>query len=121
MMPGTSHQVFEMLMDSKQHAAFTGEEASISRNIGGSFTTFGGWAQGKNVELVADKKIVQTWRADDWPADHFSTITIKLIQAPKGTKVLFAQIDVPANKAEDIAQGWREYYWVPMKRALLAG
>ncbi|MBI2984881.1 MAG: SRPBCC domain-containing protein [Candidatus Kerfeldbacteria bacterium] len=118
MMPGTPHEVFELWMDSTKHAAFTGGEAKISRQVGGSFTVFDGWATGKNVKLVPDTTIVQTWRADDWPAGHFSTITVSLIKAPNGTKFLFTQTDVPASKAKDIAQGWRDYYWAPLKAAL---
>ncbi|MBI4092987.1 MAG: SRPBCC domain-containing protein [Candidatus Kerfeldbacteria bacterium] len=118
MLPGTPHQVYEMFMDSKQHAAFTGGEALISQKVGSAFSTFDGWASGKNIELIPDKKIVQTWRADDWPAGHYSTLTIKLLKAPKGTKLLFTQIDVPAQHAKSIAQGWKDYYWEPMKLVL---
>ena len=118
-MPGTPHQVFELLMDEKKHAAFTGGEAKMSRQVGGSFVTFDGWASGKNVELVPDKKIVQTWRGDDWPPGHFSTVTFQLVKAPKGTKLLFTQADVPLSVAKDIAKGWREYYWTPMKEFLV--
>lgn len=118
MIPGTPHQVFELWMDSTKHAAMTGGEAQISRQVGGTFQTFDGWASGKNLELVKDKKIVQTWRGDDWPAGHFSTLTVQLIKAPTGTKLLFTQVDVPADKAKDVAKGWREYYWVPMKKIL---
>lgn len=118
MLPGTPHQVYELLMDEKQHASFTGGETKISRKVGGDFTTFDGWASGKNVELVPDQKIVQTWRADDWPTGHYSTISIKLLKAPKGTKLLFTQTDVPAAYAKSIAQGWKDYYWEPMKQAL---
>ncbi len=120
MLPATPHQVYELLMDERQHAVFTGGEAKISREVGGEFTTFDGWASGKNIELVPDKKIVQTWRADDWPAGHYSTITIKLIKTPKGTKLLFTQTDVPANRAKSIARGWRDYYWQPMRLTLEA-
>lgn len=118
MLPGTPHDVFELLMDEKQHAEFTGGEAKVSRSVGGSFVTFDGWASGKNVELVKDKKIVQTWRADDWPDGHYSTITIQLIKAPKDTKLLFTQTDVPIMFGKDVAKGWKEYYWEPMKKAL---
>lgn len=118
MLPGTPAEVYSLLMDSKKHAALTGDEASISRNIGGSFSTFGGWAEGKNIELVPNKKIVQTWRAGDWPAGHYSTITLILIKAPNGTKLLFSQKNIPAQHAKSIAQGWRDYYWTPMKAAL---
>ena len=61
----TPHEVFEALMDSKKHSEFTGGKAKISRNVSGKFTAYDGYAEGTNLELVKDKKIVQTWRASD--------------------------------------------------------
>ncbi len=122
MMPGTPHQVFELLMDRKKHAAFTGETAAISRRVGGSFKVYGDWATGTNLEIIEDKKIVQKWRGADWPAGHFSVVTFKLLPAPGGkTKLLFTQTDVPARLAKEIAQGWRDFYWFPMKEFLTSG
>lgn len=59
------HDVYEALMDSKKHAKFTGGKASISREVGGKFSAFNGYAEGINLQLVPDKKIVQSWRASD--------------------------------------------------------
>ncbi len=118
MMPGSPHEVYELLMDEKQHETLTGDSADISRKVGGSFTTFGGWATGKNVELVKDRKIVQTWRGSDWPDGHYSTITVALKGTGSGTKLMFTQTGVPAPLASDVAKGWREYYWAPMKKLL---
>lgn len=118
MLPGTPHEVYELFMDSEKHAQFTGDEATISRKIGGTFSTFGSWASGKNIELVPDQKIVQTWRATDWPKGHYSTITILLAKAKGGTKLMFQQTDIPASKAKDIAQGWKDFYWSPLKLIL---
>lgn len=114
MLPAAPAEVYEVWMTSAKHAAFTGQEALISNQVGGKFTTFDGWASGTNVKLVPGKTIVQTWRADDWPAEAMSTITVQLLPAPKGTKLLFTQTDVPASKAKDVAKGWREYYWGPL-------
>ena len=36
----TPHVIYEMLMDSRKHARFTGERASISRKVGGKFTAY---------------------------------------------------------------------------------
>lgn len=120
MMPGTPHEVFELLMDSKKHAEFTGGEASIERKIGGAFNTFDGWATGTTIELIKDKKIVQKWRGSEWPTGHFSVATFTLLPAPGGnTKLLFSQTDVPTAFAKDIAKGWREFYWIPMKNLLV--
>ena len=57
------HDVYEALMDSKKHAAFTGGKASISRLVGGAIMAYDDYIAGKNVELVPDRKIVQDWRA----------------------------------------------------------
>ena len=59
------HEVYEALMDSRKHAAFTGGKAKISRAVGGKFSAYDNYIAGKNVDLVPDKKIVQDWRAVD--------------------------------------------------------
>jgi activator of HSP90 ATPase len=112
------HDVYEALMDSKKHARFTGGKAYVNREVGGKFSAFDGYAEGVNLELVPDKKIVQTWRAEDWPEGHFSKVTFLLGKAQGGTRLTFTQVGVPEEQYEDVSQGWRDYYWVPMKEML---
>ncbi len=112
------HAVYEALMDEKKHAAFTGGKAKISRKIGGKFTIYGGDIEGKNLELEPDQKIVQSWRYSDWPEGHYSRATFSLEATEKGTRLTFTQTDVPDDKYEDIKQGWKDYYWGPMKEML---
>ena len=80
---------------------------------------------GENVELVKGKKIVQKWRANDWPEGHFSDLTITFepedegrrpgrASGPEGTRLTLVQKNVPDEKADDIDEGWHEYYWKPM-------
>ncbi|MBI2831243.1 MAG: SRPBCC domain-containing protein [Chloroflexi bacterium] len=114
----TPHQVYEALMDSKKHSEFTGSQAKISRKAGGKFTVYEGDIEGINIELVPDKKIVQTWRYIDWPADHYSRVTFSLEEVETGTRLTFVQTDVPEEHYNDISEGWREYYWRPMKAML---
>jgi activator of HSP90 ATPase len=109
------HKIYEALMDSKKHTDFTGATAVISREIGGKFSTFDGWASGENVELIQDKKIVQTWRGSDWPEDHYSTIIFELKQKTKGILLDFTQTEIPANLYDDIRQGWTDWYWEKLK------
>ncbi len=114
----SAHDVYEALMDAKKHAVFTGGKATISRKVGGKFSVFDGYAEGKNVELIPDKKIVQTWRASDWPEGHYSRVTFMLEESDGKTKLTFTQSDVPDEQSADISQGWRDYYWKPMKELL---
>jgi activator of HSP90 ATPase len=109
------HDVYEALMDSKKHTEFTEAKAVISRSIGGKFTAFDDWASGTNVELVKDKKIVQTWRGADWPEGHYSTITFALKQKEKETMLDFTQTEIPEDLYDDVKQGWIDWYWNKLK------
>ena len=115
-------EIYDMLMDSRKHAKFTGAKAKISDKVGGSFTAWDGYIIGKNVELVPGKKIVQMWRSDEegWPKDHFSKITYHLTAGSKKgtTKLTFSQSGLPAKVVKSITSGWKEYYWEPMKEYL---
>ncbi len=105
-------------MDSRKHARFSGDTASISRKVGGKIMAYGGYITGMNVELVQDKKIVQTWRAADWPEGHESRVTFSFKPTEGGTRLTFTHTGVPDGQYESIKQGWIENYWVPMKAML---
>ena len=111
----TPHRVYEALMDSRQHARFTGEAARINRKVGGKIMAYGGYIIGKNVELAPDVKIVQTWHAADWPEGHQSRVTFSLKPIAGGTRLTFTHSGVPDEHYESIKQGWIENYWTPMK------
>ena len=112
------HDVYEALMDSKKHAAFTGAAADISREVGGKFTAWDGYITGTNLELVPDSKIVQDWRASDWPEGTASEVTFLLESAPEGARLTFTHKGIPADFCDDIIQGWQDYYWEPLKMML---
>ena len=112
------HEVYEALMDSRRHAKLTGEKARVSRKIGGKLMAYGGYIEGANLDLVPDKKIVQLWRGSDWPKGHYSKATFALRKVKGGTRLTFTQTGVPAQYYEDIKQGWRDFYWAPMKKML---
>ena len=110
------HEVYAALMDSKKHAAFTGAKARIDPRVGGAFSVWDGYATGMNVRLEKDKVIVQTWRTTEFAADvRDSKVTFRLSRTEEGTRLRFVHSGVPDELAEDIAQGWNEFYWTPMK------
>jgi activator of HSP90 ATPase len=114
----SAHDIYEALMDSEKHSQMTGEKARISREVGGKFTAYDGYASGENLELVPDKKIVQTWRASDWPKGHYSKMIIILNETRGTTDISFVQEDVPEEFYDDIYEGWFDYYWEPLKQML---
>ena len=116
LIPALPKQVYDALMNSKTHSEITGGTARISPKVGAKFTSFDGYAAGANLVLVPGKKIVQSWRAIDWPKGVESTLTISLAAVKGGTKLLFVQTGVPADQYESIRQGWIDYYWEPLRR-----
>lgn len=117
---GSAHELFEMLMDEKQHAALTDSKTRIDRNVGGTFSTYDGGITGKNLEVVPDKKIVQLWtiETEGWPAGHWSRVTFSFEEKGGKTKLSLAHADIPVAAFKDIQEGWKQYYWSPMKKQL---
>ena len=109
------HAVYEALMDSRQHAKFTGSPARMSRKVGGAISAFGDYISGTNLELVPDKKIVQAWHASEWPEGHLSKVTYRLTPVKGGTRLDFTHSGVPDRFFDDIKQGWIDNYWQPLR------
>jgi activator of HSP90 ATPase len=114
----SAHEIYEMLMDQQKHSEFTGAPAKISSEIGGEFSIMDGGLSGKTLDLIADKKIVQAWRAADWPEGHYSTAIFLMEESDGQTKLSFVQAGVPSDMFDSINDGWRTYYWEPIAKAL---
>jgi len=113
--PVPPHTVYEALMDSKKHARFTHSAARISRKVGGAIMAYDGYITGRNLELAPDSKIVQAWRAVDWPEGVLSTVTFELTSTSNGTRLDFTHTQLPEGSEQEFAQGWQENYWQPMQ------
>ena len=111
--------VYTLLADSKQHSAFTGRKAEISRKDGGRFSIDAGRISGVNVDLAPGKRIVQAWRRDDFPEGIFSMAAFTLARtADGGTELVLTHRGVPKHLLDDTEQEWREKYWTKLKEYL---
>ena len=116
----TPAEIYHLIMDQKKHADFTGSPAIIDSKVNGKFTVFDGYCHGYNIELVKDEKIVQAWHfaEEGWPDDHFSICSFRFKKEDNNTKLIFLQTGVPENSFKALSQGWKDYYWGPMKAYL---
>jgi uncharacterized protein YndB with AHSA1/START domain len=105
------HEVYEALMDSEKHTAFSGEKATISRQVGGAIEAGSGYITGVNLELVPDQRIVQAWRGSDFPEGVMSKVTFSLKAVEGGSRLTFTHSGVPDDLLDSIKDGWVEYYW----------
>jgi len=112
------HRVYEALLDEKQFASFTGAPAKINRTEGGALSLFGGAILARNVELVADKRIVQAWRDAEWAPGIHSVVKFELTPRGAGTHLVLDHTGFPAGQFSDLDSGWHEHYLEPMKKFL---
>jgi len=96
--------------------AFTRDQPKMDAKVGGEFSLFGGNITGFFDALDTNSKIVQRWRFRDWPADHYSTVTLSFSQEADTTKVTLKQTNIPAKDYEKTKSGWHTYYWESIKR-----
>ncbi|MCI4340473.1 MAG: SRPBCC domain-containing protein [Thermoplasmata archaeon] len=118
LVPADPDAVYQALMTTRGHEAFTGAKARISPKVGGTFMAWGGYIHGRNLELVPGRKIVQSWTPSDetWPAEYASKVTYRLAKVRGGTRISFTHSGVPVEHAGHLSKGWHESYWEPLRR-----
>lgn len=115
----TTKDLYDLYMNAKKHSAATGAPAKISAKEGSSFSVHNGYITGKNLQLLKNKLIVQTWRAKDWKKEDIDSTFIIALQT-KGKDVVLQAVhaNVPDNQAKGIDKGWHDFYWEPWKKYL---
>jgi activator of HSP90 ATPase len=109
-------EVYDAYLDSRRHSQFTGQKARMSRREGGQFTAGDEYITGVNVELVPDRRIVQAWRASEWPEGAHSILRLELSRRGKGSLLVVDHLGIPEEFREGVDDGWRQFYWEPMRR-----
>jgi activator of HSP90 ATPase len=110
--------VYRTLLDPEEHATFTGAAADLTPRPGGTFSHYDGSLEGIVVALEKDRRIVLAWRSNDWPKGHYSIADFHLAKSRGGTRLTFSQYGIPSADFADIRDGWRQYYWTPLKQYL---
>ena len=110
-------QVYEAYVDPKKHGEFTGSKATGKPVVGGKFTAWDEYIYGKFLELEPGKRVVQEWTSTDFPDGYSpSRLELTFCEVPKGTEIVMVHSNVPNEIADDAAEGWKEFYWEPMKK-----
>ncbi len=108
--------VYDAFVNAKKHSAFTGSKATIEAKVDGKFTAWDGYIFGKNLELEKGKRIVQEWVNTDWPEGYPpSRLELTFKKVKNGTEISMVHSDVPADQADELKEGWTEFYWKPIK------
>jgi activator of HSP90 ATPase len=110
-------KLYELFMDSEKHTSATGMPAKISRKVGGNWFAFGKMLLGKNLVLIPNRMIVQSWRSSEWKKKDPDSILVVTFEKSSGgaTKVNLVHVGVPEYDHAGVTEGWPKYYWEPWK------
>ncbi|KFX90993.1 hypothetical protein V490_06143 [Pseudogymnoascus sp. VKM F-3557] len=110
----TAAELYATFTDPARIAAFTRAQPKLfeGAKVGGKFEIFGGNVSGKYEALEEPRRIVQSWRLDQWPAGHFSTLELVFDQNDvDGVTVMRVEWKgVPVGQEEVTRRNWNEYY-----------
>jgi len=107
--------LYRALMSSRLHSRITASKAVIGTKAGSAFSVWDGAILGITLALAPNRRIVQAWRNEEWPADHYSIADFTFEPVSKGTRLVFSHYAIPASDLKGITAGWRAFYWTPMK------
>jgi activator of HSP90 ATPase len=111
-------QKVEALSAARKSMDIGSHPAVISREPGGTFSLFGDYIVGRQIELVPDQRIVQAWRVASWAPGVYSIARFEFAQQGSLTKLIFDHVAFPAGTAEHLAAGWHANYWEPLQKFL---
>ena len=114
--PASPKEVYDAYVDPKKHSEFTDAKATGKPIVGGKMTSWDGYIFGKYLQLEEGKCIVQEWTTTDWEDGYGpSKLELTLKAVPEGTELNMVHSNVPKEQADEIAGGWIEFYWNPLK------
>jgi uncharacterized protein YndB with AHSA1/START domain len=119
--PARPERIYAAWLSSDEHTAFTGDKAVVEPFVGGKHSAFDGYAVGQTVELQPGRRIVQTWRAEDFPlGSPDSRVEVTLEETVGGTMVTILHTDIPSGQGASYRDGWVKFYLEPLKGYFIA-
>jgi activator of HSP90 ATPase len=118
-------RVYRLLTDGGEFAASTEKPAKIETGDGGKFSIFGGYIEGRHIELVPGQRVVQAWRGIDWAPGSFSIVRFSVTPEGNGTRLVLDHDAYPEGKSpmypslhEHLSAKWPVFYFEPFAKYL---
>lgn len=112
----TSNDLFDIFVNPKKHSEIHGgAKAKISSRTGKRFSLLDGNLKGKNLLIVPNRMIVQTWRGNVWKKNDLDSILTLVFTDTKNG----AEIDLVHSFTPDqFIELWEQVYWQPIREYL---
>ncbi len=110
-------EVWRALTDPREIKEWSGANAYFIPQPGALYTLWDGNIGGKIVEAVPQRKLVQTWKPQDWTRTD-SVVTFTLAPTKEGTRVDLLHVNVEESDYDGTTEGWDIYYLGVIKKML---
>jgi activator of HSP90 ATPase len=112
----TAAELFDIFLDPEKHSSLHGGAATkISKTEGDTFSVLDGNLNGKNLLIVPNRMIVQSWRGNVWTEDDLDSIlTLVFNDTNRGASIIMVHACTP-NQFTEL---WKHVYWDPIKKYL---
>lgn len=119
--PTVSSRLYDMYLDQRAHAEFTGAAVTIEPRRGAPFSAFDGMLSGTMLYFEPKRLIVQTWRSANWPSEAIdSVLTLSFHDQGDTARIELVHVNVPDDDFAGVSEGWVNYYWKPWRDYLSA-
>src|SRR5579862_44598 len=106
----TPKELYDLYMNPKLHAAFTGGPVKISSKPNSKFEAFGKMLWGTTLAAVPGKLIVQRWRSMNFKlSDADSILIFHFSKDAKGGRIDMTHVNVPEQDHKGVTNGWKKY------------
>ena len=118
-LPAQPGRLYDMYLNPKLHAAFTGARVTIAAKSGARFEAFGGAISGTVLQVIPKRLIVQSWRSTNFgKRDGDSTLILRFLPNGKGGRIELTHVNVAERDFGGVSDGWAKYYFVPWRAYL---
>ncbi len=115
--PASPQQIYGAWLDGAKHTKMTGGAATGEPRVGAKHSSWDGYIFGETLELDDGRRVVQSWRATDFPEDAGdSRVVVHLEPEGDGTRLTIEHTDLPEGSGDRFTTGWDDFYFKPMKK-----
>ncbi|MGZ6519411.1 MAG: SRPBCC domain-containing protein [Bacteroidia bacterium] len=111
--PASPERIYELLINGAKFGNVTGKPGKGAGSEGAYLSLFDGWIQGRQIELIPNKSVIQAWRFKDWDPGIFSIVRFTLIPEGNNTKLVVDQHLHPVAAHEQVLANWQPFYFDP--------
>jgi len=102
-------------LDSRTHSEMTGGESNIQPTKNKEFLAWDGYISCKNLELVPNQLIKQSWRSSDFKKDQEDSILeLQFVSLGNNKTKLILKHSHLTDADMHYKQGWFDSYFIPM-------